>query len=90
MQGERVAKKGFSESCTTETECESALCYGGPDAQIGYCTKACEDFSECGAFWSCDLVDGAAFKICAWLLAFVWMVLFLNENVSLKVAKQRP
>ena len=57
------AGAGFGATCKHNSDCASNSCYVGY-GELGYCTKMCDDFSDCPSFWECDHVGNAPQKIC--------------------------
>lgn len=54
----REGGKQTGKACQTDDDCARKLCYRG------YCTRACESFGDCPAFWDCDEVGRANEKLC--------------------------
>jgi hypothetical protein len=55
----------FGSRCEANDECIFATClFANPDDRSGYCTRECDDFSDCPAFWDCSEIASGAGKRC--------------------------
>ena len=54
----------FGDKCEGNGGCQSDACIFRSGDDSGYCTKACESFSDCPSFWECESVGNAAGKFC--------------------------
>jgi hypothetical protein len=53
------------DQCTATADCQKGgLCVFKGDAQIGFCSKRCESFSECPTFWECEAVGNTSATYC--------------------------
>ncbi len=50
--------------CQADPDCESQICLFKGDATFGYCSKTCEDWTECPDFWDCGSVGNASGTYC--------------------------
>ena len=56
--------KAVGAQCEGNSDCASNSCLVAGGAQFGYCSKTCEDFSDCPSFWKCETVGNATAKYC--------------------------
>lgn len=63
--GSSTCDPNVGDQCQYEDDCCSKSClYGDPNDNFGYCTKTCNDFSDCPDFWDCVQVENAPSKYC--------------------------
>lgn len=52
------------QACSLDQECEFDACVEESFDSNGYCSKPCNDFSDCPDFWSCEEPEGFSSKHC--------------------------
>ena len=50
-------------TCQHNSDCASDACWVGK-GDLGYCTRMCDDFTDCPKFWECEKPGNAPQRIC--------------------------
>jgi hypothetical protein len=50
--------------CQGDPDCASKICLFKTGAAFGYCSKLCEDWTDCPDFWDCSAVGNASGTYC--------------------------
>lgn len=56
-------KSDVGKTCSKNRDCTDVCLFKG-SADFGYCSKACESFTDCPTFWECNEVGNASGKYC--------------------------
>jgi WD40-like Beta Propeller Repeat len=63
-QSQSQPKAAFAKSCRKDADCANNVCVFKGNADMGYCTKECNSFTECPTFWQCENVRNGSIKYC--------------------------
>ena len=58
-------EKLTGEACSGSTDCASEHCVVLQGATLGYCSIMCTTATQCPVDWSCELPQGASYRLCA-------------------------